>query len=82
LFCLKSVEELEALGMDFLADDVLHNVVTKESQMMQGDVPWRGSREKDPILLQMLVEAATDIGDVVLDCTASTGMIPILQIYL
>ena len=40
---------------------------------MRGSTPWRGGREKDPILLQMLIESTTQTGDIVLDCTASTG---------
>lgn len=75
-FCLKPVEELEAVGIDIIADDVLHNLVTKDSQLMHDSTPWRGAREKDPILIQMLIEATTNVADVVLDCTTSTGMIP------
>jgi hypothetical protein len=55
-FSLQPVEELEALGIDVSIDNVLHNLVTKESQLMRGSIPWRGSREKDPLLLQMLIE--------------------------
>jgi hypothetical protein len=74
LFSLKPVEELEAVGIDIVADDVLHNFVTKDSQLMRDTVPWRGAREKDPIFLQMLIEATTHVGDIVLDCTTATGM--------
>jgi hypothetical protein len=72
-FSLQPVEELEALGIDVSTDDVLHNLVTKESQLMRGSIPWRGSREKDPLLLQMLIESTTSVGNLVMDCTASTG---------
>jgi hypothetical protein len=47
--------------------------VTKDTQLMNGNTPWRGGREKDPILLQLLIESTTDVGDIVLDCTTSTG---------
>jgi hypothetical protein len=35
---------------------------------MNGAVPWRGSREEDPLLLQMLIEAGIPVGDIVGDC--------------
>jgi hypothetical protein len=72
-FSLQPVEELEALGIDVSTDDVLHNLVTKESRLMRGSIPWRGSREKDPLLLQMLIESTTSVGDLVMDCTTLTG---------
>jgi hypothetical protein len=72
-FSLQPVKELEALGIDVSIDDVLHNLVMKESQLMRGSIPWRGSREKDPLLLQMLIESTASIGDLVMDCTALTG---------
>jgi hypothetical protein len=60
-------------GLDVANDDVLFNLVTKDSQLMNGSIPWRGGREKDPLLLQLLIESTTSLGDTVLDCTASTG---------
>jgi hypothetical protein len=65
--------ELDSVGIDVAVDDVLFNLVTKESQLMRGSSPWRGGREKDPLLLQLLIESITQLGDIVLDCTASTG---------
>jgi hypothetical protein len=41
---------------------------------MRDSTPWRGGREKDPVLLQLLIESTTHVGDIVLDCTASTGI--------
>jgi hypothetical protein len=72
-FSLQPVEELESVGIDVSTDDVLHNFVTKDSQLMNGSTPWRGSREKDPLLMQLLIESTTCMGDLVMDCTASTG---------
>ena len=60
-------------GIDIATDNVLFNLVTKDSQLMRGSIPWRGGREKDPLLLQLLIESTTSLGDIVLDCTASTG---------
>jgi hypothetical protein len=65
--------ELDSVGIDVAVDDVLFNLVTKESQLMRGSSPWRGGREKDPLLLQLLIESTTQLGDIVLDCTASTS---------
>jgi hypothetical protein len=65
--------ELDSAGMDVATDDVLFNLVTKDSQLKRGSIPWRGGREKDPLLLQLLIESTTELGDIVLDCTASTG---------
>jgi hypothetical protein len=49
---------------------------TTEDSMLMNDMdrmPWRGAREKDARLLRHIIEGTTDEGDVVLDCTASTG---------
>jgi hypothetical protein len=35
--------------------------------------PWRGAREQGHDCLQVLIEASTRLGDVVLDAYASTG---------
>lgn len=42
---------------------------------MNGDVPWRGPREKGREFMQMLVEASFAVGDVVFDCTAGTSLL-------
>jgi hypothetical protein len=47
--------------------------VTKDTQLMRGSTPWRDGREKDPLLLQLLIESTTHVGNIVLDCTASKG---------
>ena len=72
-FSIKPMVELDSIGFDVAVDDVFFNLVTKYTQLMRGSTPWRGSREKDPILLQLLVESTTQVGDIVLDCIASTS---------
>jgi hypothetical protein len=72
-FRFRSIQEVENAGIDHYEDDLLHNFVTKDSQLMNGAIPWRGKKEKDLLLLQMLIEACTDVGDIVVDCTAATG---------
>ena len=74
-FSFQPVQELLDFDIDVGSDDVLHNLVTKGTQMMRDTIPWRGCREKDPLLLQMLIEATTSPGDIVIDCSALTGLI-------
>jgi hypothetical protein len=40
---------------------------------MNGAIPWRGSKKKNPLLLQMLIEACTKFGDIMVDCTTATS---------
>lgn len=72
-FAFQAVPALERLGVDVSRDDILQNYVSRDEQLMNGTRPWRGSREKSTLLLQMLIQASTKPGDVVLDCTTSTG---------
>jgi hypothetical protein len=72
-FSIRPRAELDSVGIDVAVDDVLFNLVTKDTQLMKGSTPWRGGREKNPILLQLLIESTIDVGDIVLDCTTSTG---------
>ena len=65
--------EPDSVDINIATDDVLFNLVTKDSQLMRGSMLWRGGREKDPLLLQLLIEFTTMVGDIVLDCTASTS---------
>jgi hypothetical protein len=72
-FSIRPMAELDFVGIDVAVDDVLFNLVTRDTQLMRGSSPWRGGREKDLILLQLLIESTTQVGDIVLDCTASIG---------
>jgi hypothetical protein len=72
-FSIRPMAELDSVGIDVAVDDVLFNLVTRDTQLIRGSSPWRGGREKDPVLLQLLIESTTQVGDIVLDCTASTG---------
>ena len=72
-FSIILVPELDSIGINVTADNVLFNLVTKDTQLMRGTTPWRGGRDKDAILLQMLIESTTQFGNIVLDCTTSTG---------
>jgi hypothetical protein len=72
-FSIRPMAKLDSVGIDVTVDDVLFNLVTRDTHLMRGSSPWRGGREKDPVLLQLLIESTTQVGDIVLDCTASTG---------
>jgi hypothetical protein len=72
-FSTGPVAELNSIDIDNAVDDVFFNLVTRDTQLMRGSTPWRGGREKDLVLLQLLIESTTKVGDVVLDCTASIG---------
>ena len=65
--------ELDSVAINVAVDFVFFNLVTKDTQLMRGTILWRRGREKDPILLQMLIESTTQVGDIILDCTASTN---------
>ena len=72
-FSFRHVPELEAHGMDFARDDILQNLVSREDQLTNGSTPWRGPREKSVLLMQMLIEACSSPGDIILDCTTATA---------
>jgi hypothetical protein len=74
-FSFQHVPALDRHGVDVSRDDILQNLVSREDQLMNGPTPWRGPREKSTILMQMLIQSSTCPGDVVLDCTAATGML-------
>jgi hypothetical protein len=71
-FSIRPMAELDSVSIDIAVDDVFFNLVTRATQLMRGNSPWRGGREKDPVLLQLLIESTTQVGNIVLDCTAST----------
>ena len=54
-FSIRPMVELDSIGINVAVDDVLFNLVTKDTQLMRGNTPWRGGREKDPLFLQLLI---------------------------
>lgn len=71
---MQEIPSLSELDIDLDSDGVVHNYTDKGTQLMNGKVPWRGPREKDPAFMGMLIQAFTKTGDVVVDFTASTGV--------
>jgi hypothetical protein len=73
-FTIQPVAKLDSIGIDVAVDDVLFNLITKDTHLMRGNTPWRSGRKKDPLLFQLLIESTTQVGNIVLNCTASTGI--------
>jgi hypothetical protein len=72
-FTFSTSSSMKDIGVDVASDEWLQNFTTRVDQAMNGLKPWRGPREKSPDFWQMLIEASTLPGDIVLDCTAMTG---------
>ncbi len=72
-FPFQFVPSHDAVGVNVGRDDILQNFCNKEDVTMNGTKPWRGPREKARQFMQMLIEACSEPGDIVVDCTASTG---------
>ena len=72
-FSITLVIEFNFVGINIAADDNLFNLLTKNTQLIRGITSWRRSRKKDTILLEMLIEPTTQVGNIVLDCTVSIG---------
>jgi hypothetical protein len=82
-FAANNILTLERQGVDVDGDDILQNFRTKELQKMNETVPWSGPRKRNLLLLQMLIEAASQLGDLVLDCTSTIGnLLPSLRLIL
>lgn len=73
-FSFQTVPSHDAVGVNVGKDDILQNFCGRDDVAMNGDKPWRGPREKARPFMQMLVEACSAPGDVVMDCTAATGL--------
>ena len=73
-FSIRPIVEFDSIGIDVVVDNVFFNLVAKDTQLMRGNTPWRGGREKDPILFQLLIESITQVSDIVLDCITSISM--------
>ena len=72
-FAFQQIPDLVSRGIDVQQDGFLDNHVYNADLIMNGDRPWRGARQKSPLLFQMLIESCTLPGDVVLDATAMIG---------
>ena len=58
----RSVDLIESISTTYYQckdEDSLVECLTCRSQLVKGSTPWRGSKEKDPLLLQLLIESTT-----------------------
>jgi hypothetical protein len=60
-------------------DNVYFNYTTEKKKLINDFIPWRSAREKNPILIQMFIEAFCKPGAVVIDVIASTGVFVIFM---
>lgn len=74
-FSFTRSEMMMKAKVDLKRDDILINYTTEDTMLMNKvtNMPWRGAREKDPRLMQFIIEATREEDDVVFDCTTSTG---------
>ena len=72
-FSFKQTKTMIKAGVDVANDDMLLNYTHADDMAMNGEKPWRGWREKDPRFFTILLEATSVEGDLIVDCTASTG---------
>ena len=72
-FAFQKMLDLLSCGVDVEQEDILYNHVDTDDLIMNGECPWRGSRQKQPLLFNTLIKSCTLPGDVVLDATAMIG---------
>ena len=70
-FSIGPMAELNLVGIDVAVDNVLFNLVTKDTELMRCCIPWKRRRKKDHVLFQLLIESTSQVSEVVLNCTAS-----------
>ena len=78
-FSFKTTTTIMKAGVDVGTDDMLMNYTHADDMAMNGDTPWRGGHKKDPRFFTILLEATNVTGDLILDCIASTGDYPTIQ---
>ena len=74
-FQFRTVPSHDAVGINVGKDDILQNFCGRDDVAMNRGTPWKGPREKARAFMQMVVEALSTPGDVIMDCTAGTGML-------
>ena len=59
--------------LNITESDAIFNLTDVDSQLMNGEVPWRGPREKSIEMMQGILEELSKPGDIVVDWNAGTG---------
>ena len=72
-FAFKCTPTMKKAGVDVEIDDMLMNYMHEDDLSMNGSKSWRGAREKDPRFFTLFLEATSNEGDIIVDCSASTG---------
>ena len=73
IFSVKESKRFQDLGFYLSRHGLIQNFIDEADQLMKGDAPWLGPRENHQSFYQMLIEAFTKEGDIVMDWQASTG---------
>ena len=73
IIAVKESKRFQDLGFYLSRHGLIQNFTYDANQMMRGNAPWRGPREKYQSFYQMLIEAFTMEGDIVMDWQASIG---------
>jgi len=83
-YLFQFIESLEMLRVNVARDDVLQNWCNFNNVTMNGDIPWWRPRKKSHEFMQMIVEAFTELGAVIIDCTTviSDFMYPCLYPWM
>ena len=74
-FQFRTMPSHDAVGINVGKDDILQNFCGRDDVAMNGGTFWKGLREKARAFMQMVVEALSAPGDVIMDCIAGTGML-------
>ena len=64
---------LDSVGNNITTDDVLFNLMMKDTQLIKDTSLLRGGGKKDPLFFQMPIESTMQVSDIIVDCIASIG---------
>lgn len=78
-FVFQTNQEPANIGLHPSEEDVLFNYIIDSFQLINGLILWHGAREKDVMLMHMLIESLTKPKDMIFDVNASTST---LSLYL
>ena len=73
IFSVKESKRFQDLGFYLSRHDLIQNFTDEADQLMRGNAPWRGPREKHQSFYQMLIEAFPKEGDIIMDWQVSIG---------
>ena len=74
-FQFRTVPSHDAVGINVGKDDILQSFCGRDNVAMNRGTPWRRPQEKARAFMQMVVEALSALGDVIMDYTTGTCML-------